>query len=109
SNSSVSNGYIPPTSAKVYYPSTCAYSASSTVCNTGYNLTSSNVCAAMCAAGVTKIRTGNVTVPLYASKQTTPALHINVGGQVCYGNLGADHGTSSINVNYGGKTYHSIK
>ncbi|MDE6478133.1 MAG: hypothetical protein K2L94_02685, partial [Alphaproteobacteria bacterium] len=52
SNSSVSNGYIPPTSAKVYYPSTCAYSASSTVCNTGYNLTSSNVCAAMCAAGV---------------------------------------------------------
>ncbi|MDE6571408.1 MAG: hypothetical protein K2L95_04310 [Alphaproteobacteria bacterium] len=109
SNSSVSNGYIPPTSAKVYYPSTCAYSASSTVCNTGYNLTSSNVCAAMCAAGVTKIRTGNVTVPLYASKQTTPALHINVGGQVCYGSLDSAAGTSAINVNYGGKTYHSIK
>ncbi|MDE6570777.1 MAG: hypothetical protein K2L95_00970 [Alphaproteobacteria bacterium] len=108
-NSNVSNGYIPPTSATVNYPATCAYNAASTVCNTGYSLTSSNVCAAMCAAGVTKIRTGNVTVPLYASKQTTPALHVSIGGKVCYGSLDSDAGTSAINVNYGGKTYHSIK
>ncbi len=108
-NSGVSNGYIPPNAGAVTYPSDCAYNAANTVCNSGFNLTSSNVCAAMCAAGVTKIRAGSVTVPLYAAKQTTPALHVNVGGQACYGNLGSGKATSSINVSYGGNTYHSIR
>ncbi len=108
-NSGVSNGYIPANAGAVTYPSDCAYNAANTVCNSGFNLTSSYVCAAMCAAGVTKIRTGSVTVPLYAAKQTTPALHVNVGGQACYGNLGSGKATSSINVSYGGNTYHSIR
>ena len=79
--------------------------AATAVCQTD----AAYVCAAMCAAGVTKIRTGSVTVPLYAAKQTTPALHVNVGGQACYGNLGSGKATSSINVSYGGNTYHSIR
>ena len=108
-NSSVSNGYIPPTVARVNYPTVCTYNPASTVCNTGHSLTSSYVCAAMCAAGVTKIRTGNVTVPLYATKQTSPALHIRVGNQVCYGSLGANKAATAVNLNYGGNTYHTIK
>ncbi len=108
-NSSVSNGYIPPNSGTVYYPMACAYNSANTVCNSGYNLTAGNVCALICGAGVTKIRTGDLVIPLYASKQTAPAIHVNVGGKVCYGNLSAGNAAGALNVNIGGEKYHSVR
>lgn len=108
-NSSVSNGYIPPNSGTVYYPAACAYNSANTVCNSGYNLTAGNVCALICGAGVTKIRAGDLVIPLYASKQTAPAIHVNVGGKVCYGNLSAGNAAGALNVNIGGEKYHSVR
>lgn len=108
-NRAISNGYIPPNAQTVYYPTGCVYNSANTVCDSGYNLTAGNVCAAMCAAGVTKIRTGDLIIPLYASKQTAPAIHVNVGGKVCYGNLAAGAATGALNVNIDGEKYHAVQ
>ncbi len=107
-NSSVSNGYIPPNSGRAYYPNDCVYNASNTVCSSGYNLTSDNVCAQLCTAGITRINLGGgISVPLYKSKPTTRAIGVGYANQVCYGNLAAGRAAGAINVNIGGTVYHS--
>ncbi len=108
-NRAVENGHILPNSATVAYPGKCEYNASNTVCDNGYKLTASNVCAPTCTAGITKLRVGNVSVPLYATRQTTPAIAIRHNNAVCYGNLATGDARSQININYGGKTYHSTE
>ncbi len=62
-----------------------------------------------CTAGITKLRVGNVSVPLYATRQTTPAIAIRHNNAVCYSNLATGDARSQININYGGKTYHSTE
>lgn len=65
--------------------------------------------AAPCAAGVTTLRTGTgLTIPLWAEKATTPALHVRYNGTVCYINLEPGNAPNSINVEYGGVVYHTV-
>ena len=65
--------------------------------------------AAPCAAGVTTLRTGTgLTIPLWADKNTTPALHVRYNGTVCYINLEPGNAPNSINVEYGGVVYHTV-
>ena len=65
--------------------------------------------AAPCAAGVTTLRTGTgLIIPLWADKNTTPALHVRYNGTVCYINLEPGNAANAINVEYGGVVYHTV-
>lgn len=75
-------------------------------CNNGYARTSNNQCAQLCTAGVTQLKVGGMSIPLYASRQTTPALNIGYRGSVCYGSLVSGASAGAINIDYGGATYH---
>lgn len=102
----ITNGTDKADRATVYYSDSCTYTR---ICDSGYNLTSGNVCAQLCTAGVTKLNLATgVAVPLYSAKQTARVIGIGIGGQVCYGSLAAGSATGALNVIYGGTTYHSI-
>lgn len=61
----------------------------------------------LCGAGISVLKTSNgVSVPLYAEKYTSPALHIRYNGQVCYANLTQGKSENAINIRYGGVVYH---
>ena len=103
------------TSGTYYYGGSCSAATStcdilSYTCNSGYNKTYTGACSQMCTAGVTSLRTStNVSVPLYAVKQTTPAINIKMpSGTVCYGNLVSGTG-DGINVKYGNTLYHTTQ
>lgn len=103
---SIANGTDKPVSATVYNPGECTYTR---VCNDGYNLTSGNICAALCTAGITNLKSGSgVVVPLYAARQTTHTINVGAGANVCYGSLASGAGADAINVNIGGTTYHTV-
>ncbi len=53
-----------------------------------------------------KTSTG-LSVPLYATKNTTPSINIGIGGNVCYANLILGRATNAINVEYNGQIYHT--
>ncbi len=92
------------------YTSNAASNSCPWVCDSGYNLTSQNVCAQLCRAGITQLKMGNgITVPLYSAKQTDHALGVGYASQVCYGSLAAGNSQNAINVNFGGTTYHAIQ
>ncbi len=78
-------------------------------CDTGHNKTVKNTCAPVCDAGITTLRVGNISIPLYKSRNTAPALNIGFNGQVCYGDLADGDAAGELNINYGGKTYHTAK
>lgn len=62
---------------------------------------------AQCGAGLTVLRTSTgVSVPLWAEKQTMPALHIRYNGDVCYANLEPGQSSDTLNVRYNGSVYH---
>ena len=83
--------------------------ASWTACAAGYNLTDAGTCELPCAAGITNLHAGGLTIPLYKSKLTSPAIHIQHNGQVCYASLAPGAASNALNINYGGNTYHTIK
>ena len=79
-------------------------------CSPGYSLTGPNTCTpSLCAAGATKLRVGNLTIPLYSAKLTTPSINIRMAGGVCYVSLAAGHSAGALNINYGGVIYHSVQ
>lgn len=64
----------------------------------------------LCGAGISVLKTSNgVSVPLYAEKYTSPALHIRYNGQVCYANLTQGKSENAINIRYGGVVYHVVE
>lgn len=78
-------------------------------CDSGYNLTNMNTCAQMCTTGISNLHSNGITVPLYAQKNTAPALSIQTSGGICYANLESGNASGAINVSYSGKTYHTVK
>ncbi len=73
-------------------------------CDAGYGRVGDE-CKPLCGAGVTQLRAGDMTVPLWAARQTTPALVVGINGSVCYGNLTSGRG-DGINIQYGTAVYH---
>lgn len=62
----------------------------------------------VCNAGVSTLKTSTgLSVPLYATKLTTPSLNVSVDGGVCYAPLATGKTTGAINVVHGGNQYHS--
>ncbi|MDR2413196.1 MAG: hypothetical protein LBD50_03220 [Rickettsiales bacterium] len=86
-----------------------ATSGCTITCNTGYSLTSTNICAQICTAGITKLRTSSLTTQLYNTKVTTPALGIKYNNQICYGSLTSGSAINAFNINYSSGTYHTVK
>ncbi len=101
---------------KMYYGTTSCAAPDLTcsirdyVCNAGHQKTYSGVCAQICTAGFSKLRTDTgVTVPLYNTKQTSPALtFMNADGNTCYANLVQGTETGTINLEFGDKIYHTV-
>ncbi len=104
------------TTGKHYYNSTCN-AASSTcevtgfTCNSGYGQNYANNCIALCVAGFETLRTSTgVSVPLYASAATSPAIHIKAAnGTMCYGNLVSGSTNGALNIKHNGTTYHTVQ
>ncbi|MCL2538038.1 MAG: hypothetical protein FWE52_00980 [Alphaproteobacteria bacterium] len=78
-------------------------------CNSGFTQTVTGQCAQICAAGFSTLRIGNVVIPLYATKQTTPAIHVQSGTGICYGSLDTGTRTDAVNVDFNGALYNSIE
>ncbi len=97
-------------------PSNSSYignSASNTCpweCNDGYNLTADNQCGQFCTSGITHIKLGNgLTIPLYSSARTSPAINVKVNNAVCYGSLATGQSSGALNVKVGSTTYHAVQ
>lgn len=73
-------------------------------CDDGYGRMG-NRCEPLCATGVTHIRAGDTTVPLFPMKYSSPALVVQTSGGLCYGNLTAGNG-AGIYIRVNGTTYH---
>ncbi len=76
-------------------------------CSEGYTRFG-DLCLQACTKGMTVVKVGNVSIPLYDVKATVPALAIDTGEGVCYGNMAEDSAANAVNVSYDGKTYHSV-
>lgn len=93
----------------------CGYAPSKStcvsLCDNGELTTNVGTCGTLCSLGATTLRTGNgVIVPLWSTKQTTPALNIAVGNGTCYGNLTTETADGpGIYLNYNNATYHTTK
>lgn len=62
-----------------------------------------------CSLGVGQLKSGaGYAVSLYATKYTTPSLHIGTDDGECYVNLVGGTG-SGINITYNGTTYHTTE
>jgi len=58
--------------------------------------------------GMKDIHAGDVvSVPLYSTKFTTPALNVAMGGTTCYANLIPGHANGAINIDNGTGVYHT--
>ena len=81
------------------------------VCEDGLNYTGVGTCAALCEYGATELRTSTgVSLPLYATKETTPALNVGIGEGICYINLvqGATSG-NALMLRNGQTLYHAVE
>jgi hypothetical protein len=58
---------------------------------------------------MTALRVGNLSIPLYADKDTSPSIHLSVGGTICYGSLESGGAANALNISYSGNTYHSVR
>ena len=83
----------------------------SIICNAGYGATDAGTCSKLCSAGFGTLRSSTgLSIPLYDTKNTSPAIHIrSSGGQMCYGSLGAGSSSNALNVRVSGTNYHAIK
>lgn len=67
-----------------------------------------NKCVPLCTAGVTKLRTDNLSFNIYLNVQTHPSLNIEYNNQVCYIGLIPGRAVNAINVEYKGQIYHTM-
>lgn len=77
-------------------------------CDTGYGR-HGNECAQLCTAGFNTLKTSSgVSVNVYSSRTSTPALNISTARGTCYVTLSAGSANDAINVQYNGNTYHTV-
>ena len=74
------------------------------VCDDGYGRIG-DTCQPLCATGITTLRVGDASAPLFTARPSSPALAVQTTNGICYGNLTAGRGTG-INVTINGTTYH---
>ena len=90
------------------YTGTATSNSCPWTCNSGYNQTADNQCGQFCGAGITHLHLGNgVSIPLYSSARTSPAINVKWKDTVCYGSLSSGKSTG-LNVMVGTTTYHAV-
>lgn len=108
-NNACAAGYAPH-----WLTTNCADSASGTglcavLCGAGLRYTGVGTCANTCNAGVSMLKTSTgLGWTLYSAAQTTPAINIRVGEDVCYVNLVPGVSSGTINVKLNDKSYHVV-
>lgn len=90
---------------RAYYPNRCVVE-----CGSGY-VEYDGACYQMCAAGIGHIHVGgDVSIPLFAERLTTPALNVMYNGTVCYANAASGAAAGTINIRLSdGAIYHLVK
>ena len=80
------------------------------VCGSGY-VEYDGACYQMCAAGIGHIHVGgDVSIPLFVERLTTPALNVMYNGTVCYANAASGAAAGTINIRLSdGAIYHLLK
>ena len=79
------------------------------MCTNGNIYTEVNSCASLCANHHKLMTSTGLEFPLYATKQITPSINIQMGNSTCYVNLVNGESTNAINVQYDNKIYHTVK
>ena len=80
------------------------------LCSNNLEYTELGTCAALCPGEYHTLNTSTgLSFPLYATKQITPSINIQMGENVCYVNLLSGESTNAINIEYNNKIYHTIK
>ena len=80
------------------------------LCSNNLEYTELGTCAALCPGEHHTLKTSTgLSFPLYATKQITPSINIQMGENVCYVNLLSGESTNAINIEYNNKIYHTIK
>ncbi len=78
-------------------------------CDGGYGKTFENTCNTLCPFGATSLRTDTgVNVPLFSSRNTTPAINVKINNNICYADLVPGTSTGAINIEYNGQMYHTV-
>lgn len=92
---------------KSYYPMFCDGGMAD--CLDGY-LRFDNSCAAVCASGVSYVKTATgVSVPLFAESVTSPALNVMYNDTVCFAGMAEGVSIDAINIEYNDMVYHLIQ
>ncbi len=69
---------------------------------------SNGVCVDLCGAGITSLNTSNgYKFDLFASRNTTPSIHVKYGDVTCYADLIAGQSDGTLNVAYNNSVYHA--
>ena len=80
------------------------------LCSNGLEYTDVGTCAELCPGEHHTLKTSTgLSFPLYATKQVTPSINIQMGENVCYVNLINGRASNAINVQYNNKIYHTVK
>ena len=78
-------------------------------CDSGYGQTAGGQCLALCSAGITELHVGDYVFNLYATKQTSPALHVKYNDTICYVSLATGTGTNAMHIKTSdGTIYHTV-
>ncbi len=65
-----------------------------------------NSCVPLCDKGIIYLHAGDMRVPLFPRTYSSPALAVELDGQVCYGVLRPGRASGAINIDVGGVVYH---
>lgn len=79
------------------------------MCANGNIFTEVNSCAALCPDHHKFMTDTGLEFPMYATKQITPSLNIQLGKNTCYVNLVPGNKSESIHIKYNEQTYHTVK
>ncbi len=78
-------------------------------CDNAHSLTSVNTCTALCGIGINRIKNNTgIDIPLFATKNTSPALAVGDKDSVCYADLVEGRMTNTINIQYKDRFYHAM-
>ncbi len=79
------------------------------VCDAGLAYNSLGGCSQLCLAGITTLNTSTgIIAPLFATANTSPALHIKNDKGTCHADLIPGTGQNAIHIRYDGQVYHTM-
>ncbi len=79
-------------------------------CDDGFVLNALGACSPLCDAGMTMLRTSaGLVAPIFATKNTVPAMVVKNGENVCYVDLSRDKLSNTINLKINKRRYYVVQ